>query len=72
MGQRSNYAAGKDVLIEPKKEECVKGMEHRSNYAAAKDAQIMLKKEVCASSMEPTAFEISTKFCQRFSTYSMR
>jgi len=59
MGQRSNYAAGKDVLIEPKKEECVKGMGHRSNYAAAKDAQIMLKKEEFVSGTGPIACEDS-------------
>ena len=42
MGQRSNYAAVKDVQIKLRKEECALGMEQRSNDAAVKDAQIKL------------------------------
>eukprot|EP00984_Skeletonema_dohrnii_P035198 scaffold34669_cov139-Skeletonema_dohrnii-CCMP3373.AAC.1 len=38
-------AAGKDVLIKLKKEECVLGMGHRRRDAAVKDAQIMLSRE---------------------------
>ena len=59
MGQRSNYAAVKDVLLKPDREECVLDMGLRSNYAAAKDAQIMLKKEEFVLGTEPIACEDS-------------
>jgi len=36
MGQRSNYAAVKDVQIKLRKEECASSMEQRSNDAAVK------------------------------------
>jgi len=53
MGQRSNYAAVKDVQIESSKEEFALGMEQRwnANYAAWKDAQSKLRKEECALGM---------------------
>ena len=61
MGQRSNYAAGKDVLIEPKREGCAGGgsMAQRSSYAAAKDARIKLSKEEYVLGTGPIACEDS-------------
>jgi|SaaInl74LU_5_DNA_1037368.scaffolds.fasta_scaffold04490_4 hypothetical protein len=45
-----NYAAGKDVQMEPYNEEFALGMELRrphGNYAAGKDVQNKPKKEEC-------------------------
>ena len=51
MGQKSsgNYAAGKDVQIRLRKEECALGM--GLNDVAARDVQIKLRMEECASLM---------------------
>ena len=50
MGQRSNYAAKKDVQINLSEEECAEGMEVQS-YATVKDALAKLSGEECASGM---------------------
>ena len=47
MGQRSNYAAVKDVQIKFSKVECAESMGQVSNDATAKDAQIMPSVEEC-------------------------
>ena len=50
MGQRSKYAAVKDVQTMPTREECASGMGERG-YAAKKDAQIRLREEECVRGM---------------------
>ena len=51
MGQRSNYAATKNVQTMSNREECALSMEQRENYAVAKVAQSMLNREECARGM---------------------
>ena len=55
MGQRSNYAAGKDAQTKLKKNEFVSGMWQSSIDVAAKDAQVKLRMEGCASDMEQSS-----------------
>ena len=51
MGQRSNYAALKDVSINRNKEECAEGMVRSSKNAAVKDVQIKPRLEEYALDM---------------------
>jgi len=51
-GQRSNYAAVKDVQVKFIVEECARSMLQRSSNAAGRDAQTMLKREEYAPDME--------------------
>ena len=65
MGQRSDYATVKDVLINFRREECVSSMEQSSNDAATKDAQIKLGKEEYARGMGHTAILARIVFDQK-------
>ncbi len=58
MGQRSNYAAVKDVPIKPRTEECALSMVQKCNYAALRGAQRGLSIEECAGGMGQSTISV--------------